>query len=104
MYFNGGTLQILLGAFGNWSGGLGPSTKNVYQEPRASVNWAIIGSDYGLSPGQRQAIVWTNAGILFIGPLGTKFSEILIAIRIFSFTKMHLKILSGKKQPFCHGL
>ena len=38
----------------------------------------IIGSDNGLSPDRRQAIVWTNAGILFIGPLGTNFSEILI--------------------------
>ena len=31
----------------------------------------IIGSDNGLSPERRQAIVWTNAGILLIGPLGT---------------------------------
>ena len=30
----------------------------------------IIGSDNGLSPGRRQAIIWTNAGILLIGPLG----------------------------------
>ena len=52
----------------------------------------IIGSDNGLSPGQRQAIIWTNAGILLIGPLGTNFSEILIAIQTFSFKKMHLKI------------
>ena len=28
---------------------------------------------------RRQAIIWTNAGILLIGPLGTNFSEILIA-------------------------
>ena len=27
----------------------------------ASVNKAIIGSDIGLSPGQHQAIAWTNA-------------------------------------------
>ena len=40
----------------------------------------IIGSDNGLSPGRRQAIIWTNAGILLIGPLRTKFSEILIYI------------------------
>ena len=40
----------------------------------------IIGSDNGLSPGQCQAIIWTNAGILLIGPLGTNFSEILIEI------------------------
>ena len=28
----------------------------------------IIGSDNGLSPERRQAIIWTNAGILLIGP------------------------------------
>ena len=34
MYFNGGTLQILLGALGNSNGGgLGPSTEIVYREP-----------------------------------------------------------------------
>ena len=32
----------------------------------------------------------TNAGILFIGPLETNFSEILIEIHTFSFKKMHL--------------
>ena len=37
----------------------------------------IIGSDNGLSPGRRQAIIWTNAGILLIRTLGTNFSEIL---------------------------
>ena len=26
----------------------------------------IIGSDNGLSPGRRQAIIWTNAGMLLI--------------------------------------
>ena len=31
--------------------------------------WTIIGSNNGLSPGRRQAIIWTNAGILTIGPL-----------------------------------
>ena len=36
----------------------------------------IIGSDNGLSPGRRQAIIWTNAGILLIGLSGTTFSEI----------------------------
>ena len=41
---------------------------------------AIIGSDNGLSPGRRQAIIWTNAGILLIGPLGTNLSEIVIKI------------------------
>ena len=64
----------------------------------------IIGSDNGLSPGRRQAIIGTNAGILLIGPLGTNFSEILIEIHTFSFKKMHLKMLSGKWRPFCLGL
>ena len=51
----------------------------------------IIGSDNGLSPGRRQAIIWTNAEILLIEPLGTNLSEILIRIQIFSFKKMRLK-------------
>ena len=41
---------------------------------------AIIGSNNGLSPGRRQAIIWTNAGILWIGLLGTYISEILMEI------------------------
>ena len=40
----------------------------------------IIGSDNGLSPDRRQAIIGTNAGILLIGPLETNFSQILIEI------------------------
>ena len=36
----------------------------------------IIVSDNGLSPGRRHAIIWTNAEILLIGPLGTNLSEI----------------------------
>ena len=64
----------------------------------------IIGSDNGLSPGRRQAIIWTNAGILLIRPLGTNFSEILIGNQTFSFKKMHLKILSAKWRPFYLGL
>ena len=53
---------------------------------------------------RRQAIIWTNAGILLIGPLGTNFSEILIEILTFSFKKMRLKVLSAKRRPFCLGL
>ena len=56
----------------------------------------IIGSDNGLSPGRRQAIIWTNAGILLIQTLGTNFSEILGEIHSFSFSKMHLKMSSAK--------
>ena len=61
----------------------------------ALVNYVTFGSDNGLSPGQRQAIIWSSVGILIIGPLGTIFSEILIGIQTFSIKKMkkmHLKL------------
>ena len=64
----------------------------------------IIGSDNGLSPTRRQAIIWTNAGILLIRPLRTNFSEIFIEVYTFSFKKMHSKMSSGKWRPFCVGL
>ena len=51
-----------------------------------------------------QAIIWTNAGILLTGPLGTNFNEILIGIQTFSLQKMHLKVSSAKWRPFCLGL
>ena len=64
----------------------------------------IIGSDNGLSPERRQAIIWTNAGILLIGPLGTNFSEILIESQTFSLKKMRLKMSSAKCCSFRLGL
>ena len=64
----------------------------------------IIGSDNGLSPGRRQAIIWTNAGILLIWPLGTNLSEMLIEIHVFSYKKMHVKLSSAKGRSFCLGL
>ena len=67
-------------------------------------NLTIIGPDNALSPGRRQAIIWSNTGILLIGPWGTNFSEILIGIQTFSFKKMHLKMSSAKWRPFCLGL
>ena len=68
------------------------------------VKLTIIGSNNGLSPEWRQAIIWTNAGILLIGPLETNFSEILIWIQTFSFKKMHMKMSSAKWCPICLGL
>ena len=67
-------------------------------------NLIILGSDNGVSHDQRKAIIWTNAGILLIGPLGTNFSEILIEIHRFSFTKIRLKMLAAKWRLFCLGL
>ena len=65
---------------------------------------SIIGSGNGLSSDRRQAIIWTNAGILLIGTLGTNVNEILIEIDKCSFKNIHLKMSSGKWRPFCLGL
>ena len=74
-------------------------------ERRIWVNKLTInGSDNGLSPGRRQAIIWTNAEILFIPLLGRQYSEILIEIHIFILKKKHLKMSSAKWWPFCFGL
>ena len=67
-------------------------------------NLTIIGPDNGLSPGRRLAIIWTNAGMLLIEPLGTAFSEISIEIITFSFKKIHLKMSSAKMAAICLGL
>ena len=69
--------------------------------PGMSWNWVIIGSGNGLSSGRRQAIIWTNAGILLIGPVGTN-REILFEIHTFSFKKMHFtKVIAIFSQPQC---
>ena len=42
----------------------------------------IIGSDNGLSPERRQAIIWTNAGLLLLTwPLGTNSIEVSIEFK-----------------------
>ena len=66
-------------------------------------NLTIIGSDNGLSPGRRHAIIWSNAGILLIRNLGIKFREILSKIHTFSFKKMHFKMFSAKWRQVCLG-
>ena len=91
---------------------LQPTKKLCSREPVNSLRlsdaymlWqTIIGSDKGLLSGRCQAIIWTNAGILLMGPLGINFSEILTKIYTFLFRKMHLKMSSGKWRPSCLGL
>ena len=62
-----------------------------------------ISLDNGLSPGRRKAIIWTNAGILLTGPLGTNFNEILIDIYIFVL-KNAFENDGRKWQPSCPSL
>ena len=64
----------------------------------------IIGSYSGLSPGRRQAIIWTNVEIKLIGPTGKNFYDILIGIQTFSIKEIHLKMSSAKWRPYCLGL
>ena len=64
----------------------------------------IIGSDNGLSPAQRQAIIWTNAGILFIWTLRTNFSEKISESQTFVLKEMHFEKSPAKLWPFCLGL
>ena len=58
----------------------------------------------GLSPDLRQAIIWTNAGILLIWPLWTNLSEMAIETRAFSSRKLHLKMSCEKCWTFCLDL
>ena len=87
----------------------GNSTENAHVSNRhnALTHWGrvthicvskltIICSVNGLSPGRRQAVIWTNDGLLPIGPQGTNFKEILIEIHAFLFKKIHFKMSSGK--------
>ena len=72
---------------------------HTHTHPMASTNLHLLlhislsqqgqhGSGNGLSPVRRQAITWTNADLLSIGPSGTNFSEIWIKTQNFSFMKM----------------
>ena len=69
----------------------------------ASVNRLSIGSDNGLSPIRRKAMIKTNTGSLSIGPLGTNFNETFIKIKNALVMKMHLKVSSVKRRLFCLG-
>ena len=58
------------------------------------------GSDKDLSSVRHQAVIWNNAVVLLIGPLGTNFDEILIETYTFSYRKMHLKCRLKKSGHF----
>ena len=68
-----------------------------------SVNWIITGSGNGSSPDRHQTISWTNAGLLSIGLLGKKFSEIWNRDFSFLFKKCIWKCRLTKWLPFCPG-
>ena len=65
-----------------------------------------IGSDNGLSPDRRQAIVWTNAGILLIGPLHGSRLQWNLNRNLYRFIQENaaLENIVWKWRPFCLGL
>ena len=86
-----------------------------YCDPVALTHWGrvthtcvskltIIGSDNGLSPGRRQAIILINAGILLNEPLGRNFNEILIEIHTFYIHENAFEIVVWKIASIFLGL
>ena len=57
-------------------------------------------SDNGLLPTQHQAIIWTNVGLLKIGPLETIFSEIWM-YKQSSYNTINFNMSSVKWRQFC---
>ena len=47
--------------------------------------------------------IWNNGDFLSIGPIGINFSETVLEMQL-SLKKMHSKISSAKRLPFCLGL
>ena len=72
----------------------------VWWYPVADIEWSL--TYWGRV--MHVCIIGSYNGILWIGPLGTNLSEILIKIDTFSFKKVCLKVSSGKWQLFCLGL
>ena len=62
-----------------------------------------IGSDNGLTPIQRHAIIETNPVLLSIGYVGKSFNEILVKIRSFSFKKNAFDNVVCAMTAFCPG-
>ena len=70
--------------------------------PDWSMNVSVNYANNCLLPFWRQTIIWTNAVLLSIAPMGTDFSEIGIQNQQFSYKKIYLKtILSILSQHQC---
>ena len=61
-----------------------------------------IDSDNGLSTVRCQVIIWKNAGLILIGPLGSYLSEIVI--KAIFIQEKALEMSSAKQKPFYPGL
>ena len=62
-----------------------------------------VGSDNGLSPSPRQTIIWNNAVLLSIGPIGTRFGQTMFEIHFHS--RIYIwKCRLGNYGSFCLSL
>ena len=59
------------------------------------------GSDNNVSPGQRQAITWSSAGIVSFEPRDRNFSQFLIEIHTFSFEENAFENIFCKMASIC---
>ena len=63
-----------------------------------SVSYTIIGSDNGLSPVRRQAIIWINGDLLLIGPL---HENTIIFVQQIDFENVVCKMAPILVSPQC---
>ena len=62
----------------------------------------VLASDNGVSPSQRQVIIWTNDGILLIRNLGTNVSEIdTFVIQDNAFENVVCETVAILSRPQC---
>ena len=73
----------------------------VMQCINASLTLVIINLGKSLSPVWYWTMTWTNADMSSFQPLGTNLWVFWIKIQNFYLKKLHLKIKSWKRQPFC---
>ena len=81
-----------------------PYSFNSLRHSDAYMQLTNIGSDGGLSPDRRQAIILIKAKIMFIGPLGTNSIGLSIEWNSNIFIQENSKMSSGKWRPFCLDL
>ena len=80
---------------GRWINPSPPSAAYMRQWIGSTLVQIMASGLYGTKPLSKPVLGYCQ--------LGTNFSKFLIKIQIFSFMKMHQKILSAKWRPFCRG-
>ena len=89
-----------------WVSELTPPVILVYLNSLRPSGTYMCQSDNGLPLGWHQTIIWTNAGLLLIGPLGTNFSQIVfrnsnIFIQENAFENVIWEMSAILSQPQC---